>query len=1036
MAQFKFLNIFKKFCFKFALIIQLFLLISQNSYAVYEGSRGDLSYSGNNMCDMGSIPYDPFVTNKDFEWDFSNATCAAFTAGAGATILSLQLASYIACRPSLAYGYHEAYEKAIEASLMASPILSPLSVAVIGHLAGQCAKRSAEYSSLQAAAVTACAGPQAGTPACATAQSNATLGATVMGVCCSAMGTHFAAVGVGLGILAVTWELADNAFQKDRICGHNWNEWHKDENGDWINRKGKRAQCISDLFIKDFSSSSPPPNCNGFEVNGTEIGSKGEHYERDVKNRFFREFIYGGIEYEDKGEGACKNPRKFSSGSKDRKDVLGYDGDHQRYYMTGPGKTPSFACRRFVDANPDSETEKAYQCCKKRSQNVICLEGKPFETAFEGYDYEYNFCEIGQRCEVGGIFYDVYESKSVSNYVCAKTYSVCPYNHLFAGGTEVRELKEDSSGNLVTKNFCQYLNHCQKLPITPYVRNSTIEGDFISQTCKDMKGDSQNVYSYNLHIAGIRMDGFTAPMAQCVKETMENVFLNKAGHSVCADPDEAPNREGICRSGYKLQKGAELPTKSFFVKIQESLRDYVKLLLIFAVLSFGVGILIAAPNQAISQKKILPFIVKIALVLYFAIGTAWKDNFVDGALQTSTMLSDMVFSVDESSQENKLDGCQFPRFDYSDDNEKTRYDEPQYAPQHKYLRIWDTLDCKIARALGYGPDVSVPNLIFMILGGFLVGGLGVIFFLATFFLAFLMISIAVRALQIFLISTTAIILLIYISPLIIPLCLFEKTKNIFTNWWKQLVGFTLQPMILFVYLGILISIIDVTIVGDVKFEGDGKSAPKKIICDTKANNNSIYCIFNIAEIQSFTGLEPIGVGLPLLASMNQQKMQYIIQSAIVLFIFFQFLDQIMVFAKKLVGGGQIKSSWDVKGLANKTYKALDGIRERGTRGIGKHGGAAMRTGFNVAKDTAQLAGQKDRGKTQDRSDSAATASDQTGSGSSDQGGKSADSTDSNKSGQGSDNAAKDGNKSKTDESGANAANDSSAKPNADSTANK
>jgi len=951
MQQFRLFDKIKKLTLSCTLSLFLFVSFSQNSFAVYEGTRSTSYDSGSKMCSLGEVKYDPLISNVDFEWDFSNPVCLAFTVGAGATILTLQLASFVACRPSFAYGYNESYEKAIESALIASPILSPLTVAVMGHLTGQCSKRMAEAVSLESASTAACAPPAP--VGCAAAQIAAKTGTIVANVCCGSMAAHFAAVGVGLGVLAVTWELADQAYQHDRICGHDWNEWQKDAEGDWMNVRGSRSQCVSDLFLGDYDKNNKPSTCSGISVDGTSLGSKSEHYERDIENRFYREFIYGGVEYKDKGSEACENPRKFSAGSKTRKEVLGYDDNKQRYYMTGAGNAASFACRRFVDSNPDSDTEKAFQCCNKRSQNTICFEGKPWDPINTGLsEYEYKLCEIGQTCEVAGIYYDVYEGKEVNNYICAKTNTVCPYNHLVGGGTEKQDFHEDSAGNFVTKNFCQHLNHCQKLPIPPYVRNSTMEGDFISQTCKDMKGDSQNVYSYNFHIAGLRMDGFTAPIAQCYKETIENVFLNRAGHSICSDPDEFPNKEGVCLSGYKLQKGAELPDKSFFIKIQEDVQDYVRMGLVFAVMAFGIGVLFAAPGEGITKKKILPFIVKIGLVIYFAIGTGWQDNFIDGTLQASSILSDIVFSIDESDVEEELDGCQFPRFNYADSDEETRYINPQYSAENKYLKIWDVLDCKIARALGYGPDVSVPNLIFMILGGFLVGGLGVIFFLSTFFLAFLLLSIAVRALQIFLISITAVILLLYISPLIIPLALFEKTKNIFTGWWKQLIGFTLQPVVLFAYLGILIAVVDATIIGDITFEGDGKTAPKKIVCEGEAADHSMYCIFNVADIKTFTGLEPLGIGLPLLAGMNQAKLHYIIKTAIILFIYFQFMDQIMTFAKKLVGGSSIQSSWGVKGIAEKAAGALQGIQERGTRGLGKHGGKAAR----VAIDAGAKAG--------------------------------------------------------------------------------
>lgn len=981
MLQFRLFDTIKNLITSFTLLLFLLVSFSTNSFAIYEGSRGASSYDPDTkMCTLGGVQFDPLTSsNVDLHWDLSNEVCLGFASGVGATMLGFQAASYFACTPSPTFSYKAAHEKAVESGLLYSPIITPATVGVIGWLTGKCVERKLEAVTLSGIATASCSGPQAGTPACGIATANATAAAAVAGSCCTATGLYFGVLGFALSALAITNELADNAYKKDRICGHDWNEWSVDEAGDWSQGKGDRAKCISDLFLGDYSVTNQPPTCSSVSVGGNKVGNLSVHYAREISNRYYREFIYGGVEYEDIGSGSCSNPQTFSSGSKTREEVLGYSDDKQRYYMKGPGVAASFACRRFVDANPDAETERAFQCCKKRSQNVVCLEGKIWDPVATGLSkYEYNICEVGQGCMVAGIKYDIYEGKEENNYVCAKTHTVCPYNHLVGGGTEKQEFHEDSNGNLVTKNFCQHMNHCQKVPITPYVRNSTIEGDFISQTCKSMKGDSQNIYSYNAHIASMRTSGFTAPIAQCYKETIENVFLNRAGHSVCTDPDESPNKDGKCLSGYKLEKGAQLPEKSFFIQIQEEVQDYVRMGLVFAVMAFGVGVLLAAPGEGITKKKLLPFIVKIGLVVYFALGTAWQDHFIDGMMQTSSLLSDMVFSIDESDQESKLDGCQFPRFNYADDNEGTRYDTPAYSPENKYLRIWDVLDCKIARALGYGPDVSVPNLIFMILGGLLTGGLGVIFFLATFFLAFLLLSIAVRALQIFLISITAVILLLYISPIIIPLSLFEKTKNVFTGWWKQLIGFIFQPVILFVYLGILISVIDLTIVGDVTFEGDGKTAPKKIVCEGEGKNNSMYCIFNVADIKTFTGLEPIGIGLPLLASMNQQKMHYIIKTAIILFIYFQFMDQIMTFAKKLVGGGSIQSDWGVKGIAEKAAGALQGIQDRGTNAIAKHGVDAARAGYSGANAVRQAVGNK--GKSVDKAEgsySAAKPADQT-----------------------------------------------------------
>ena len=81
--------------------------------------------------------------------------------------------------------------------------------------------------------------------------------------------------------------------------------------------------------------------------------------------------------------------------------------------------------------------------------------------------------------------------------------------------------------------------------------------------------------------------------------------------------------------------------------------------------------------------------------------------------------------------------------------------------------------------MGFGPEVSVPNLLIMIVAGFFTGGLGILFVVGAFLFAFFLISITVRALHIFLISVTAIVIMIYVSPITITLSMFERTKSIF-----------------------------------------------------------------------------------------------------------------------------------------------------------------------------------------------------------------------------------------------------------------
>jgi len=956
--QRSFLKTFLSFFCAFFIAV-LAALTPHNSYAVYEGVRDGIGFNSgtgydtnSNRCNTGSIAFDPFSNNKDIDWDLSNPTCIGYVASVGAVMMAADITSKTMCSPPMVKNTTgvatETAKYPIMAAILPAVILTPITVVRQVFAAQQCVSRAYEYAAWQAS----CA-----IPGNAASCTQATLSATDLSICCSSVAAYTAAVGAAISALAIIWDVARNTYENARVCGSEWQSWVPDDKVTWKRDKGPYRKCIEDLFLNN----GVVTNCGIYGINSD--SDKTGNADASIKNKFYREYIYGGMEYEDKGDNSCDNPiDETDKKIFNRKDNLGYTDEKQKYYMTGPGAAPVYACYRFLTTKKSASMQKAYDCCKRRSQNAICIENRiSLGGKLEKYNHE--FCEIGSSCTIDNVSFAAYASKTQSNYVCAKTYSVCPYNHLLAGGTETK--KVNAANTTLVDNFCQYMNHCSKIPILPYVRSSNLEGAFISASCKDLKGDSQNVYGYNSQLIPINTKNFSAPMAQCFKETLENLFLNVAGDTQCSNPDEKPNSSGVCTSGYAYQRGHGLKTQSFFLKVQSNLQSIIKMTLTLSIMFFGYMILHGG-GSAITKKQLLPYILKIGLVMYFAVGDGWQYGFMKGVLGTSTLLSDIMFRVDESGASNTLDGCQFPRFNYADQNEDTKYSQnASYPPGSEYLRIWDTLDCKIARALGFGPEVSVPNLIYMILGGLFTGGLGIVFFVASFALGFFMISLTIRALHIFLLSITSIIILMYVSPIAITAALFDKTKNIFNGWWKQMLGFTLQPMILFAYLGILITLFDKIIIGDdVRFTGDGKQNPKQMICNDAAKNTSIICIFRIPDIKTYDGFEALGVGLPMLGSMNQEKLQSIMKAALIMFIFMKFMDQITGFASKLVGGAELNSDWDASasGMAKNAYGTLRGIQQRGMR-VGKAGlNTIMRAG-GQAKSMIGLMGNKGKATT-------------------------------------------------------------------------
>ena len=956
-------------------------LSSSNGKTRESGCYASNYDTNSETCERSTFKFDPFGNNIDLNWNYGNDYCLGYLLGAGITME----AAFIGCRllcptPSDSIG-KKAFEKLTQGTGVRKKI----------GQASHVAKQASGTTNLVAQGI------MGGMPLdpftvielgifsarCANLVESAN--------CCTALATCGIASSVAVGIVGGIFESAKYVFENVQICGRGWKVWEKDASSNqWKMTDGKYKKCLNKIFSSAISSSithdcssinSPSQQrfcyfLNNYKKDALCNLSDGDtNKSNSVTNLYFREHLFKGIEYEDNGNGACKNPVDSSD---KWSNALGYSGGNQRYYFRGSNQMPNFACKRFLQfGKKDVEGLKAYICCNERSQNTLCLENFS--------ENKYVFCNLGGDCSkkfdranVVNTKYKIFESERNPNYICAKTYSSCPYDHNVQGGTDYDE-RFALNPKIIT-NFCQYMNHCIiKPPISKYT-SFDAETFFLAGACEDLKGNSQFVSKDEAWLANnfisINPRHFSAPIVQCFKESLENNFLQITGRTVCVDPDEEPKKsstypDGFCQSGYLAKKGDKL-NQTFFNKIQNQFRFPIKLALVLSVTFLGFNILLATPESYINKKTIMTYLVKFGLVYFFVLGSAWQSFFMDSVMNISTQLSNITFQPDNK----KNDGCIFPKYNFetferikSGENYSsiTKNDyitslttNPSYPIGKSYLRIWDTLDCKIARALGYGPDVSTPNLAKMIFSGLLTGGLGVTFFFAAFAYGFILISIVMRAIHITIMSIIAVILLIYVSPLTITCALFERTKGIFENWWKQMLGFILQPMILFAYLGLLFTVFDNAFIGDAYFEDVGTMGNNKLIpdlkCDKKDNDiidpkeTSVYCILNLAEYKSYSGMEVFDLALPILSNLNQTKINTLLKSAILMFVFLNFFDKITYVARKLVGGAELKSDAGLAEIQKQIKKVAQGVTKRATN-------ASM----NVARKSVPAIKEKIRG---------------------------------------------------------------------------
>lgn len=854
--------------------------------------------------------------------------------------------------------------------------------------------------------------------------------------CAGAVALSGIAIGDFIGILAFDYLVAEQVYKDTSICGSDWrkpnpNKYDFSKLGYQQDVNEEVAAHIEDgdsAFLSFDNKMYREWYYGGKEVtdNPYGYGINGIGYISDVDGNIDAS---GSVDVNvdtdstdwHVGETPCLDPSNSAPGS---------SYPRQKYYMKGT-QTANFNCQKYqIFAGQDDpftkstitstrvyEFKKAYNCCMERSRNYICIDLAGEQT----------FCKAGSRCNLKNVGSDVtitFEAtREETNLICAASYSLCPYNFAIGGGSRTcdyyKDGKKDSNGNwkmiseeqvadgienggcadksevrdnnckLTEKagkcrNYCQQLTHCTITPDAPYVQESDLNSPYFSSACYDFIGDSRNEIAYNGGVILGSQRHFSAPIAQCVKETLENVFYNKFGHSKCLSSSEYPSPDGVCASNnyqnydisnVSYKKGDYVNDISFFATLQKNLQSFIKIALTLSVMMYGMKVLLAVGE--IKRTDLVVFLAKISLVIFFATGTAWQDYFFKGVYGTSSVLSEIVFKIDAGDNEFKRDGCQFG--DVTTDSSGTTINSATraYPDGKSYLALWDTLDCKIARYLGFGPEASAANIAKLIFAGFFTGPYGLYFALSLMFFGFFFIAVTIRALHIFLSSAASIIIMVYISPVVITAVLFKKTANLFQGWLTQLIGFCLQPMILFAYIAIFITIMDKTLVGDATYHGTGvnktiscaeycaDSSGSKILkdddpeCDDIGNeiidpmDNSFACLININSFGTFPGLEIIGVSIPIITNVFdgniKEKILTLVKAALIMFILCQFVDQIPGMASYLMGGAGLSPGVSVFGNAKNMMGSVMGasraIQKRGVRGVGQ----AKKEGVNRAK---------------------------------------------------------------------------------------
>ena len=316
---------------------------------------------------------------------------------------------------------------------------------------------------------------------------------------------------------------------------------------------------------------------------------------------------------------------------------------------------------------------------------------------------------------------------------------------------------------------------------------------------------------------------FSGSAVECVTDVLNNIFF---------DTTQCPSNEESYLSSLKA-----------FASFQKVLQGTVGALLILYCMMFGFNMIL---NQdKFSLESVVKFLLKFVLVLYFSVGIGSYFNS-QGQNTVHNGMTDWGLPI---LREITNDFTQMA-FAAGGSRQLCYFDISQYPEGHKGYALWDIVDCKMGAYLGVksvynlgailtntnfieiaknlsltdvltldnGPDLlnsqadtpefGFPYMILLLLtGGNLLAMISIIAFIMIFF------SISVGFISVYVVCLITLHVLVYISPIFIPMALFEYTNKYFQAWLKAIVSCALQPMIIGGFVALMMTMYDYILFG-------------------------------------------------------------------------------------------------------------------------------------------------------------------------------------------------------------------------------
>lgn len=381
-----------------------------------------------------------------------------------------------------------------------------------------------------------------------------------------------------------------------------------------------------------------------------------------------------------------------------------------------------------------------------------------------------------------------------------------------------------------------------------------------------------------------------------------------------------------------------------FPEFQDVMRIAVRAALIIYVIFYGFKVIM--DPEKISLEQISIFLMKFMLVSYFAVGF-FGGKIINGREVKQNGMTELALPmlVELTSD--------FTEFTFLSGGAQGLcvFDKAKYEHGYEFYKVWDAIDCRIAyylgmqlvynigsmlssanSSIGFTPDGAKPITIeptpasassilgkiglfaiFPVFFGFLLGGNIVIVILGMLFVV-MFISIVMYFISAYLVCMVTLYAMAYISPIFIPMALFQRTKAYYDGWQKVVISCAIQPAVIGGVVATLLTMYDSTIYGNCVYQrhdytaGENSfstfqlmlpaSEPEK--CEKSVGykllqyssgqgwDTRVFLIFSLSTVS-----DVLNIGIDFL-----HMMMYLI-------IFYYFLKSVNQFVSELAGGASL-----------------------------------------------------------------------------------------------------------------------------------